>query len=429
MKSDRRDFIRLAALTGAGIAIGLTSCRNRYAPVAVSAGDRINVGLVGCGERGFQQVWQAVRHEYHMVAICDVIDERMDAAGEQMSTGVKKYRDYRELVVDPEVDLVIVATPLKWHFQISKAAILAGKHVVNEKLMVYTIEEAIELEQLAAAHDQIFKVSFEVRNNPAYGIARELVRNNILGEIVHANCTWNSRNNWKRIVKKPDKIIEFPTGEKISRERLLNWRMGMEFSGGLMGESLSHQLDAAEWILDSGHVKRATGFGNIAFWKDGRTSFDNVHATLEYDRGLIVNYNAILSNGLEHYNISIYGRNATIRLGFSDGMLIPETDSDTSLKEQVDAITGASTKFIKTALGRKLKESEDNPEREYYSQLVSGYVLETLIGYKDLAAAIKTGGEPSVSSLTGKHSSIAVHLANRAMHKGGVHSWKSEYGV
>ena len=189
----RRKFLENLELAGAGVTIGLHACKKSYKPLVISSNNKINVGLVGCGQRGVDQVWKAIQHlpYYRVVAICDIIEEQMDKAATNMPTDIKRYRDYRELVINPDVDLVIVATPLKWHFLVSKAAILAGKHVVCEKTMTYSIEEVVELEQLAMEHNKAFKVSFEVRNNPAYIVAKQLVENNVLGEIMHADCTWN----------------------------------------------------------------------------------------------------------------------------------------------------------------------------------------------------------------------------------------------
>jgi predicted dehydrogenase len=430
MNKSRREFLGGLGLATAGIAIGLIACKESYKPTIIGANDKINVGLVGCSQRGVDQVWKGLKHlsEYQILAICDVIDEQMDKAQAVMPDGLKRYHDYRELVLNPDIDLVIVATPLKWHFPVSKAAILAGKHVVCEKSMTHTIEEAVEMEQLLQNYNKAFKVSYEVRNNPAYIAAEQLIKNNVLGEIIHADCTWNRQSSWRREVSNPNQIINFPTGERLSRDRILNWRMSMEFGGGLMGEVICHLLDATEWLLDCGHVLRASGFGNIAFWKDGRESFDNIHANLEYDNNLIISCNSILSNAHEGYSISIYGRNATIKLDLSSGKLIPEAVRDKSIKDEIDAVTGASYKLIKKSSDRELHPNKINAVYTYYSQFVDGYILDTLMGYKSLAESItKTGTYPSIIK-PAKYNSIAIHLANKAMHEGGVHHWLPEYG-
>lgn len=426
----RREFLGLSTVTGLGIALGLPSCKGKYKPESVNPNDKINVGLVGCGERGIDQIWAGMKYldEYQMVAICDVLEDRLDKAEQLIPNEVKKFRDYRRLIENNEVDLVIVAVPLKWHFQISKAAILANKHVVCEKSMTFTIEEAIELEKLAGEQGKSFRVAFDKRNTPVNIVARKLVENDIIGDILHADCTWNGRNNWRRDVENPHQIIEFPTGEKMSRDSLLNWRMSKDIGGGLMGEKICHQLDTVEWILNTGHVNKASGFGNIGFWKDGRTSFDNIHVNLEYDNDLVISCNSMLSNSRRGYSISIYGTNGTIELDFSSGKFYPEVTDMKELDDKIDAVTGASYKLIKSAPERKLKEDKEDIEHAYYSQFVGGYKLDTLMGYKKLAKNIMSNGPFPNTATKGKYNSIAVIMANNAMHQGGVYSWKEEYG-
>ena len=430
MNNERRNFIKLSALGGAVIAFGFSACENKkYVPKQVNATDRINVGLVGCGQRGVDQVLEGLKHlnEYKIVAFCDVIPEHMDRASDQLPYQVKQFLDYREMVIQNEVDLVIVATPLKWHFPVCKAALLANKHVVCEKMMTYTIEEAVELERLVKQSGNLFKVSYEARNNPAYQIARDLVSEGAIGDVIHVDCTWNRRSSWRKDIRNPNKIINFPTGEQISRERLLNWRMSTEFSGDLMGEIVSHNLDAAQWILSSGPLKSACGVGKISFWKDGRNTFDNIHAVLDYGNDLAISCNSILSNVKEGYKVSIYGRNATIQLSLGGGVIIPELKQDKKLREQVDALSGASYKLIGKIEERKLTLKD--PARDYYSQWVKGYLLDTLMGYKEFAQCIVENKPSPIPVVDGKHSSIAVHLANRAMREGGVHEWQKVYDV
>lgn len=426
---NRRQFLSELGLVSAGMILGLTACKEKFKPALVGANDKINVALVGCSGRGIHQIWRGMKHlhEFRMVALCDVIQDRMDSAATIMPPDIIKYLDYRELVLNPDIDLVIVATPLKWHFEISKASILAGKHVVCEKSMTQTIEQAVELEQLAFNHDKAFKVSYEVHNNPAYQSAKKLVQNGVLGDIIHVDCTWNRRSSWRKEIKNGDQVIHFPTGEVSTRERMLNWRMSMEYGGGLMGELICHPLEAAEWILEPGPIQIATGLGNIGYWKDGRSSFDNIHANLEYNNNLIISCNSILSNALEDYTLSIYGRNATIKLGLSTGKLIPEAVRDESLTAEVDAITGASYHLIKRSENRNLRLSSDDKVRNYYKQFVDGYWLDTLMGYVNLAADIKAGKRVNTAT-TGKYNSIACIMANKAMHENEIQYWKPEYG-
>ncbi len=423
--------MRLSVLGGTAITLGLASYKAKgYMPEKIGSNNKINVGLVGCGQRGVDQVLRGIKHldHYKVVAICDVIPAQMDRVLEHVSNPVKRFLDYRELVAQEDVDMVIVATTLKWHFSVCKAALLANKHVVCEKLMTFDIQEAVELERLVDKTDKLFKVSFEARNNPAYIHAKELVTSGAIGEIIFTDCTWNSRGNWRRKIERPGDIVEFPTGEKISRERLLNWRMDTEFSGDLLGEVVCHPFDSAQWILNSGHAKSAMGMGKTSYWKDGRNSFDNIHSVFNYDNNLVISCNSILSNVNEGYRLSIYGRDATIRLSLEGGVLIPEESYGKNSEIIVDAVSGA-TYTSKKSEEKKWVLGLESSARDYYGQWEEGYILDTLMGYKALAESIQQNKPSPIPVKDGKHSSIAVHLANRSMREGGEFKWKEEYGT
>lgn len=431
MAEERRNFMRLSVLGGTAMALGLASFKEKaFIPNKIRANDKINIGLVGCGDRGVDQILRGLKHldYYKVVAICDVIPAQMDRVIKHVSNPVKRFLDYRELVVQEEIDMVIVATTLKWHFSVCKAALLANKHVVCEKMMTFDIQEAIELERLVRQSGKLFKVSFEARNNPAYIHAKELVSSGAIGKVIHADCTWNRRGSWRRKIEQPMDIVEFPTGEKISRERLLNWRMYTEFSGDLLGEVVCHSFDAAQWILNSGHVNSAVGIGKTSYWKDGRNTYDNIHAVFDYDNDLIINCNSILSNINEDYRLSIYGRDATIRLSLSGGILIPEESYGKNSNMLTDAMSGA-TNISKNDESENWVLGMKNAARAHYGQWVGGYILDTLMGYKNFAVSILENKPSPIPVNDGKHSSIAIHMANKSMREGGEFKWKENYGT
>lgn len=416
MYYSRRDFLKLSGAASIAFAIGLSACDEKFKPLAISNNDKINIGLVGCGQRGLDQILKGVRYlnDYHLHSVCDVIDYQMERVSEYINYPVKHYNDYRELVLNPEIDLVIVATPLKWHFEICKAALLANKHVMCEKVMTFTVDEARELEQIVAKSHKLFCVAFVLRNNPAYLVAKDLIVEGALGAVHHVNCTWNRNSDWRRPVKEPDKLVYFPTGEIMTQDKLLNWRMGTEFTCGIMSEILSHQVDAAEWLLSLGVAEQAVGFGSTSYWKDGRTSFDNVHTTLKY-KDLIMSCNSVIYNAYEDYKLEILGRNGTIVLSMSSGVFIPEQIVDKKLKNQLDAVTGASYKIIKKSEGRKLKR--ENPVNEYYSKYVESFDLDTLMSYHEFAQCIRNNKPTPISVTEGLINVRNIVLANNSINR------------
>ena len=76
---NRRDFLTKMGLVTAAAGLGLTACKEKFQVPVVGANEKINVGLVGCSQRGVDQVWQGMQHlqEYRMHAICDVLDDKL----------------------------------------------------------------------------------------------------------------------------------------------------------------------------------------------------------------------------------------------------------------------------------------------------------------------------------------------------------------
>ncbi|MDZ7765952.1 MAG: Gfo/Idh/MocA family oxidoreductase [Melioribacteraceae bacterium] len=91
-----------------------------------------------------------------------------------------------------------------------------------------------------------------------------MVQDGECGEITHIRCNYNRNTDWRTKVDDP------------KMERLLNWRMYREYSGGLMAELCSHHINITNWLLDAVPHK-ITGMGGIDYYKDGRETYDNVN--------------------------------------------------------------------------------------------------------------------------------------------------------
>ena len=137
---------------------------------------------------------------------------------------------------DPEVDAVVIATPLSMHYDMAKAALDAGKHIYQEKTMTYQIREALHLVKLVDEHkDQIFQVGHQYRYLPLYFKVAEMIRGGSIGDVTNVYVQWNRNADWRRPVPDPQ------------YERLINWRMYREYSSGLTAELHSHQIDFINW--------------------------------------------------------------------------------------------------------------------------------------------------------------------------------------
>ena len=107
---------------------------------------KLMIGIIGCGGISNQKHMPALSklgEKCKMIAFCDIIEERARKAADQYGEGNGKvYTDYHELLADPEIDVVHVLTPNVAHAPIVVAAFEAGKHVMCEKPMSHSTEDA-----------------------------------------------------------------------------------------------------------------------------------------------------------------------------------------------------------------------------------------------------------------------------------------------
>src|SRR5579863_9248377 len=127
----RRDVV-----IAAGAAAALTSIQG--APAIVKAApDQVKYGVIGTGGRGGYLLKHLTKVDSgRCAAVCDLDPNKMDQVAALIGTNPSKYKDYRELLADKNVEAVVIAVPLFEHFRVTQDALLAGKHILCEKSLV-----------------------------------------------------------------------------------------------------------------------------------------------------------------------------------------------------------------------------------------------------------------------------------------------------
>src|SRR5215212_7686496 len=129
MDMRRREFIKIAGLSSAGLSLGARpafAARRR-----LSANDKLNIGVIGVAGRGGENL-AAVATTENIVALCDVDDQRLNAAAQKFP-GAKLYHDFRRLIDQRDIDAVVVATPDHTHAVAAVRALKSGRHLYCEK--------------------------------------------------------------------------------------------------------------------------------------------------------------------------------------------------------------------------------------------------------------------------------------------------------
>jgi predicted dehydrogenase len=332
--SDARDWNRREFMTAAAAGLVIVS---GLRPASAADVESVRVAVVGTGSRGSDLIRKLTTIEgVQLVAICDDYEPHLKKAAEFAGAGAKLYSDHGRMLEEARPRVVVVATPLYMHFAVCADALDAGCDVFCEKTMTYGIDEGRKLAAKVGEKRAVFQVGLQRRANPIYQQAKAMIEAGLIGRVSAIKAQWHRNNNWRRPV---------PVGRSDPKwkelERRLNWRLYRPYSGGLMTELGSHQLDVANWMLDA-LPQRATGVGGVDYWRDGRELPDNVFCTYEYrvtpkvkdasagdePYTVRVTYSSICNNAFEGASELIMGTKGTLFLTERKGLLYRERGVD-----------------------------------------------------------------------------------------------------
>ena len=304
-KITRKEFLtqlRNVCATGTALALfpWLQSCTEKADKE--TQGERARLGIIGTGSRGRYHIANLLLDTTaEIVALCDDYRPHLDLAA-AMVPAARQYADYHRLLEDPEVDGVIITTPLHLHAPITLDALAAGKHVFCEKAMAYSPEQCQAMYRSWKQGDRVLMIGQQRLYDPKYIRAMELVHGGAIGEVVGIRNYWYRNNDWRRPVDDPQE------------ERRINWRLYNTSSRGLLTELACHQLQNGSWAMGGIQPDSVMGTGSIRYWKDGREVFDNVATIYQYPNGVHMTFESIISN--KHFGMGeqILGSKGTIDL-------------------------------------------------------------------------------------------------------------------
>jgi predicted dehydrogenase len=149
----------------------------------------IGIGVIGCGYWGPNLIRNFnAQAEAAMVAISDLDEGRLNHVG-LLYPGTKRTTDYREIIENPDIDAVVVATPMSTHFKLGMEALEAGKHLFIEKPMATNSEDCRTLIQTAAALDRKLMVGHTFVYSPPVRMIKSLLDKGELGDIYYVNVS------------------------------------------------------------------------------------------------------------------------------------------------------------------------------------------------------------------------------------------------
>lgn len=364
----RRIFLKNTALTTAGIAMGST-ISGVMAGCAPS--DRINVGLIGCNGMGFADLSEFLKHrQVECIALCDIDESVLNkrAADVEKMRGKKPanlYKDWRKLIDNKEINLVIIGTPDHWHCLQMVAACEAGKDVYCEKPMGRTIEECNIMIKAAKKNKTIVQVGQWQRSDPHWLAAVDFIRSGKLGKIrlvrVYSYQGWN-----QSIPVQPDEAT--PPGvdydmwlgpapsRPFNRNRFhFTFRWFWDYAGGLMTDWGVHLLDFALFGMDVTAPKSIMAMGGkYGYPDDACETPDSLQTIYEFDK-----FNVMWDHAIG-INDGGYGRNAVLGFVGENGTLVVDRGGWEVIPEVENKVVRMEAVPWKNGTGEGLKNHVKN---------------------------------------------------------------------
>ncbi|MGA2576948.1 MAG: Gfo/Idh/MocA family oxidoreductase [Bryobacteraceae bacterium] len=306
----RREGIQAAALTALS-----------YSRV-LGANDRVQFGLIGCGERGLYVASLFQKNaEVDVRAVCDVFGDRTAKAVAQ-AAGAQPFADHRRLLEINGLDAVLIATPDHWHKAIAIDALNAGKDVYVEKPLTRLREEGPEIVRAARVNDRVCQVGMQQRSGEVYLEARErFVRSGLLGKISHVDCVWHGGANRTlpaEPAQKPANLdwVRFLGPLKYrdwNPAQYLDFRAFLDFGGGKLTDFGAHWIDVAHMFMDQDGPLSAVAAGGVYYdHRDGRTAPDTISALFEYPGGFTVSFISLAVDNGPAYKVEFLGANGRL---------------------------------------------------------------------------------------------------------------------
>ncbi len=329
MKSDATGGGSRRAFLARTSALASLAVDSRQALATTRHNDRVGIGIIGAGGRGTDHLHELIRlassQNVAITAVCDVWRKAREAAAETLKRSgapqPRQFSRFGDLLAQPDVDAVVIATPDFSHGTILTAALKAKKDVYVEKPMTIDLASAQQALELARSGQRVVQVGTQRRSDGHFRAAAKLASSGVLGKInrVSASVAFNEPR-WRRdmsdvIAADVDwdaYLLNLP-GRPFDPRLLRQWQLYRETSNGLPGLWMTHFADAVHLVTGARIPRRAVALGGIYVWKDGRQHTDTFHAVLEYPEGFLFDWGMGLGNAAGGH-FRVHGTKATLDL-------------------------------------------------------------------------------------------------------------------
>ena len=405
---NRRDLLKVGA---AGVA---TSMMGGYV-AGVADSKTYRVGLIGTGWYGKSDLCRLIQvAPVEVVSLCDPDQHMLAGAADLIASrqsNKKKprlYGDYRKMLGEKDLDLVLIGTPDHWHPLIMIDAVNAGLDVYVQKPISRDVLEGEAMVAAARKNKRVVQVGTQRKSTPHLIQAKkEIIDSGMLGKISHVDicCYIHMRANGNPPLSKPPEWFDYETWtgpaplrpyDTIPHKRW--WRTFTEYGNGIVGDMCVHMLDTVRWMLKLGYPQRVSSRGGIYVQKEGKSNISDTQTALfEYpELNVVWNHRTWGQPADPDYGWSaiFYGEKGMLKASTMRADFIPEGRN------------GKPIHFECVFEREKFPEDVGEPDIELNA------APATRLHMKDWLAAIENRGRPVADIEEGHTSTASCILAN-----------------
>ena len=284
--------------------------------------------MIAVGARAHQLLKYMQRIEgVEIASVFDGYTGRMERAVEKTGGRASKAKSYQEILEDPSIDAVTIASPDHWHAKQCIEALEAGKHVYCEKPLTYSIDEGLEIAAAVKRTGKVLQVGAQGISTDNEQRARKYVQSGKLGRVtmVRAYYNRNSRSGaWiypippdaNRDTVDWDLFLGSAPKRDFDLERFFRWRCYKEYSGGIATDLFVHLCTTIHFVMGAKAPSEVMAFGDLYRWKESRNVPDTLNAVLRYPEGFTVNLSSTFNNQSAGSGFEFLGAEGSISLGY-----------------------------------------------------------------------------------------------------------------
>src|SRR6476660_8208032 len=430
----RRDFL---AAGSAGLAASMLG------GYFVSGQDRKKrrVGLIGCGWYGKSDICRLIQvAPVEVVSLCDVDKKMLQGAADLVASrqASKKqprtFGDYRDMLKEKDLDIVLIGTPDYWHALTAIAAMEAGADVYVQKPISVDVAEGAAMVAAARRLKRVVQVGTQRKSTPhLVECKKNVVDAGLLGNVAHVDicCYYHMRANGNPPVTSPPDYLDYEMwtgpaplrpydsppnpnhGNALVPHRRW-WRTFMEYGNGIMGDMCIHMLDTVRWMLDLGWPKRVSSTGGILVQKEGKSNISDTQvATFEYPGLNVVWTHRSWGNPPDPkypWAMTLHGDKGMLKASVMSYDFYPTGKNEPSIHKDV------------------IYEREQFPEDLTEKDIELHAAPATRAHMRDFVAAIDSRGRPIADIEQGHISTASCLLANLSMKLNRPLAWDAAKG-